>query len=177
MYGNNPYSRPYNNSLNQQSMYEQIDNQINQLQQMREQIKNNSIQPSINQTFQLAPTHQNAMKYANSINDVNKESVVVDTPFFSNDMSVVWIKNAKGEVRTYELNEIVERDSKDFQIEFLQAQIEELRKEMKKNEQSNSNDIRTKVEPDTDEYDEPVGNATKETKSSSISRISTSKKR
>lgn len=175
MYGSNPYSRPYSN-IGQQNMYEQIDNQINQLQQMREQIKNNSMQPAINQTFQLAPTHQ-TMKYASSINDVNKESVVDDTPFFSKDMSVVWIKSNKGEIKTYELNEIVAKDSKDMQIEFLQAQIEELRKEMKKNEQLNTNDTRAEVEPDTDEYDEPIGSTIKTSKSSNVSRISTSKKK
>ena len=63
--------------------------------------------------------------------------VVGDTPYFSKDMSVVWIKNTKGEIKTYELNEIVPKDNKDIQIEYLQAQIEELKKEMKKNESTN----------------------------------------
>lgn len=162
MYGN--YQRPYSNGINQQSMYEQIDNQINQLQQMREQIKNNTIQPAINQTFQLAPSHQNSMKYANSISDVNKESVISDTPFFSNDMSVVWIKNNKGEVKTYELNEIIPKDDKDLKIEYLQAQIEELKKGMKHSE-SNVN------------VNESITNADEGEEPSTISTISKSSKK
>ena len=59
---NNPYYRPYMNpyqsNINQQSMYDQIDSQIAQLNSMKEQMKNNANhqqQPAINQTFQLAP--------------------------------------------------------------------------------------------------------------------------
>lgn len=130
---NNPYMNNYTQNYNQQSMNDRIDNQIAQLQQMKEQMKHNQQQPAINQTFQLAP-QQSGMKYANSLDDVNKEMVYADTPFFSKDMSVVWIKNTKGEVKTYELNEIVAKDDKDLKIEYLQAQIYELKKEMKKNE-------------------------------------------
>lgn len=43
---NNPYARPYianfQNNLNQQNMYEQIDNQISQLNAMKEQMKHNA---------------------------------------------------------------------------------------------------------------------------------------
>ena len=67
---NNPYIQ---RGFNQQNMYEQIDNQINQLQQMKDQMKNNQQQPAINQTFQLAPTNNHTMRYANTIEDVNKE--------------------------------------------------------------------------------------------------------
>ena len=88
------YNNPYmlNQNYNQQSMNERIDNQIAQLQQMKEQMKHQ--QPAINQTFQLAP-QQSGMRFANSLDDVNKEMVYVDTPFFSKDMSVVWVKNNK----------------------------------------------------------------------------------
>ena len=127
---NNNYPRNYMpnyNNFNQQNMYDQIDGQIAQLQQMREQIKNNNQQPAINQTFQLAPTNNHTMKYADTIEDVNKETIYADTPFFSKDMSVVWIKNVKGEIKTYELNEIIPKDDKDIQIELLQAQINEMK--------------------------------------------------
>ena len=53
-------------------------------------------------------------------------------------MSVVWIKNVKGEIKTYELNEIILKDDKDIKIDFLMAQIEDLKKEITKNE-SNAN--------------------------------------
>lgn len=150
MYGN--YSRPYNSAISQQSMYEQIDNQINQLQQMREQIKNNAQQPAINQTFQLAPQHS-GMKYANTLDEVNKEVVYNDTPFFSKDLSILWLKNGKGEIKTYELKEIVQKDEKDLKIDYLMAQIEELKKGMKKNE---SNVIVNEPITDTSESEEPT---------------------
>ncbi len=124
MYGN-PYMQNYNTPFGQQSLNERIDTQIAQLNQMKEQIKNNS-QPAINQTFQLAP-NSHTMRYANTIDDVGKETVYFDTPFFSKDMSVLWIKGVKGDIKTYELKEIVKKDEKDIQIELLQAQINEMK--------------------------------------------------
>ena len=171
MFGN--YPKAYNN-INQQSMYEQIDNQINQLQQMREQIKNNTIQqPAINQTFQLAPSGTNTMRYANTIEDVNKEIIYGDTPFFSKDMSVLWVKNTKGIIKTYELNEIVPKDEKDIQIEYLQSQIEEL-KGMINNDANVTNDNAKQVSTNTTKDDGAVGTATKKSKSSSIQKVSRS---
>lgn len=134
MYGN-PYQRNYSN-INQQSLYEQIDNEINNLQQMKDRMKNNVLpqQPSINQTFQLAPTNREVIRYANSIDDVQRDTVIGDTPYFSKDMTVAWIKSVNGNIKTYELKEIIPKDEKDVKIEFLQAQIEELKKGMIKNE-------------------------------------------
>jgi len=134
MYGN-PYQRNYSN-INQQSLYEQIDNEINNLQQMKDRMKNNVLpqQPSINQTFQLAPTNREVIRYANSIDDVQRDTVIGDTPYFSKDMTVAWVKSVNGNIKTYELKEIIPKDEKDVKIEFLQAQIEELKKGMIKNE-------------------------------------------
>lgn len=169
----NPYMN-YQQNFNSQSMNERIDNQIAQLQQMKEQMKNQ--QPtSINQTFQLAPTHQGGMRYANTIDDVGKEVVYVDTPFFSKDMSVVWIKNNKGDIKTYELKEIVPMDEKDMQIQYLQSQIEEL-KGMIKNDANVTNDVSKQDTANTSTNDESNGNEFKESKSSSVSKISRSKK-
>lgn len=126
MYGNPYMSNGFNPNFGQQNLSERIDNQIAQLNQMKEQIKNNQ-QPAINQTFQLAPTNSHTMRYANTIDDVAKETVYFDTPFFSKDMSVVWVKNVKGDIKSYELKEIVKKDEKDIQIELLQAQINEMK--------------------------------------------------
>lgn len=135
---NNPYQRNYMqpSPMYEQNMYDQIDNQIKQLQQMKEQVKTNQA-PSINQTFQLAPTNNHSMKYANTIEEVNKEIVTGDTPFFSKDLSVMWLKNAKGDIKSYELNEIVLKDDKDIMIENLQMQINELKGMI--NNESNDN--------------------------------------
>ncbi len=179
---NNPYSRtyinPYQSVYSQQNMYDQIDNQIAQLNSMKEQMKNNANhqqQPAINQTFQLAPNGHGGIRYANSIEDVGKETVFVDTPFFSKDLSVLWIKNSSGDIKAYELNEIVKKDEKDLQIDLLTAKINEL-EGMIKNEQSNKTIIESKTSTDTEEHDEPVGATTQSTKSTSISRVSKSKK-
>lgn len=174
---NNIYPRQYipsYNTFNQQTMYDQIDSQISQLNQMKEQMRNNNQQPAINQTFQIAPTSSHSMKYANTIDEVSKEQVFFETPFFSKDMSIVWIKNTKGEIKTYELTEIIPKDAKDMQIEYLQSQIEEL-KGMIKNDANvrNVNEEQNATDSTTD--DEPVGNATQKNESSIIQKISRSK--
>ena len=122
---------PYINNFNTQQTKDRIDNQIMQLQQMKDQLAQPMPQPTnLTQNFQIAPNNNSGMKFANSIDEVNKELVFVDTPFFSKDLSTLWIKNAKGEVKSYTLAEVIIKDEKDLQIEFLQAQIEELKKGM-----------------------------------------------
>lgn len=139
MYGNyNPYYA--------QPSVERINNQIAELEKMKSQIQQNQVQqtqPAINQTFQLAPNSQNVMKYVNSIEDVNKELVFSDTPFFSKDLKILWLKNTKGEIKSYELNEIIQKDEKDLLIDSLMLQIEDLKKERNENAKStNSNDVK-----------------------------------
>lgn len=179
---NNQFGRPYMvnypNNFNPQITYEQqIDNEINNLQQMKERIRNNTMQqPTLNQTIQVSPTPNIGIKYVNSIEDVNKESVFVDTPFFSKDLSVLWIKNASGDIKAYELNEIIQKDEKDLQIEFLTARLSQL-EGMIRNEQSNSNANAEQVTTSSTTSDEPVGEPIKESKSTGVSRVSTSKKK
>ena len=142
---NNPYMNYYNNGFNQQSMNERIDNQIAQLNQMKEQLKNN--QPTaINQTFQLAPSNHSGMKYVNTIDEVSKEQVFIDTPFFSKDMSILWVKDSKGNIKSYELKEIVPKDNKDILIEGLQFQIAQLREELKENARPNNSNVDGAIE-------------------------------
>ena len=131
----------YNNAYmpySAQPTLDRINAQMAELEKMREQLQKPVQQPTnLTQNFQIAPTNREVIKYASSMEEVQRDMVIGDTPYFSKDMSVVWIKNTKGEVKTYELNEIVPKDNKDLQIEYLQAQIEELRKEMKKYEPAN----------------------------------------
>jgi hypothetical protein len=156
-------------------MGDQIDYQINQLQQMKKQMETNQQQPAINQTFQLAPTNNHTVRYANTIDDVNKETVYYDTPFFSKDMSVMWFKKANGEIKPYELNEIIPKDNKDLQIEYLQTQIEEL-KGMIKNDANVTNVDTKQNATDTTGDDKAIRTEPKSAKSSSISKVSRSKK-
>ncbi len=132
------YNSPYINTINNQANIDRINNQINELQKIREQMQHPTPQPTnLTQNFQLAPTNRDVIRYAGSMEEVQRDMVIGDTPYFSKDMSVVWIKNTKGEIKTYELTEIIPKDDKDIKIEYLQAQIEELKKGMKDNE-SNS---------------------------------------
>ena len=172
---NYPYMTNFNSNYGQQSLNEKIDNQIAQLQQMKEQMKNNNQQPAINQTFQLAPTNSHTMRFVNTIEDVNKEMVYTDTPFFSKDMSVMWVKNSKGNVKSYELNEIVAKDERDLLIDALMLQIDDLKGRIN-NDANVTNAIAKQTTTNTAINDETDGDATQSTKSTSISKISRSKK-
>ena len=132
----------YLNAYNQQMSIDRLNEQINNLERIKAQMQ----QPTptnLTQNFQIAPTNRDVIRYANSIDEVNRDMVVGDTPYFSKDMSVVWIKNTKGEVKTYELTEIIPKDDKDIKIEFLEAQIKELKEGMNY-AKSNDNDV---IEP------------------------------
>lgn len=153
----------YMNPYNRQMEVERINAQMAELEKMKAQMQQPVQQPTnLTQNFQIAPTNREVIKYANNIEEVQRDMVVGDTPFFSKDMSVVWIKNVKGEIKTYELTEIIPKDSKDVEIEYLKSQIVELKKEMKKYE---SND---------DEY---VDGAVENEESSSFKTIRGTKKK
>lgn len=130
---------PYFNQQYQQdliNMRERIDRQLQQSQnppQMQQPVP-------ITQNFQLAPNqNQNGIKYVNSIDDVKKELVFVDTLFVDKEYTQLWLKNALGEVKTYKLEPIIELDEKDRKIAELTAKIDMLESEMK-NSESSTND-------------------------------------
>ena len=133
------YNNPYMSAYNPQVSIDRLNEQINNLEKMRSQLQQPMQQPTnLTQNFQIAPTNREVIRYANSIDEVQRDLVIGDTPYFSKDMSVVWIKNTKGEIKTYELNEIIPKDEKDIKIEFLEAQIKELKEGLSK-EPSNAN--------------------------------------
>lgn len=174
---NNPYG--ISNNYNPQSSLDRINDQINQLELMKKQLSQQQVQTqptNLTQNFQIAPTNREVIRYANSMEEVQRDMVVGDTPYFSRDMSIVWVKSSKGDIKTYELNEIVPKDEKDMQIEFLMSQINEL-KGMIKNEQRISDDAREFDETSTTKNDEPIGTTAKKSESTSVSRVSTSKKK
>lgn len=168
MYNNlyNPYV------YNPQNDIDKINAQISDLEKRKNQIQ----QPvPITQNFQLAP-FKDVIRYASSIDDVQREMVNGDTPYFSKDMSVVWIKNVKGDIKTYELNEIIPKDEKDMQIEMLRNEIEQMKREMKYEANVRNVDA-TKNATNTTRDDEELGATIEEDKSTGIQRISTSKKK
>ena len=165
----------YNQLYNPQVSLDRINNQIAELEKMKTQIQQPITQPtSLTQNFQLAPQNREVIRYANNIEEVRRDMVVGDTPYFSRDLSVVWIKNTKGDIKSYELKEIIERDEKDLQIELLMGKIEEL-EGMIKNEQHNANDNGEHGETSATENDDTINSTTKESEPSSIQRVSRSK--
>ena len=129
------YTNPYLSAYNSQANLDRINAQINELEKIKSQMQQPVQTPTnLTQNFQLAPTNRDVIRYATSMEEVQRDAVLGETPYFSKEMSVVWVKNTKGEIKTYELNEIVPKDDKDLKIEYLQAQIEELKKGMKNNE-------------------------------------------
>jgi len=169
MNGNFYNTNPYYQAPTRQDNLNMIDEQISRLNQMKSQLTQQQPtqqhQPSINQTFQLAPTSQNTMRYVNTMDDVAKEMVFGDTPFFSKDMSVMWLKNAKNEIKTYELNEIVPKDEKDLIIENLKIQVDEMNKVIK--------EMKDNAKPITTNDDESV--KSEESPSIPVSRTSKTK--
>ena len=158
------YNNPYNNVYASQANLDRINNQIAELERMKVQVAQQQMpptQPAINQTFQISPNHPNSMKFVESKDDVSKELVISDTPFFSKDLSIMWIKNVKGDVRTFELEEVVEKDEKDLMIESLRMQVQDLRKELKENARTD---------------DEFVDESIEDKKSSSLPKNRTTKK-
>lgn len=123
---------PYNNQMYMQDLQglrDRIDRQMQMANQNQPQTA------PITQNFQIAPNQTNqGIKYVNSIDDVKKELVFVDTLFVNKEYTQLWYKNASGEVKTYELREIIELDEKDRKIADLEAKIDMLLKE-KENEQ------------------------------------------
>lgn len=141
------FSNPYYNT---QVSLDKIDNQIRELENMRTHLQRPQ-QPSINQTFQLAPNSQNGLKFVSGIDDVSKELVFGDSVFFDKDFKTMWFKDVKGNIKTYELNEVIKKDEKDLIIEDLKAQLSELKKEMSDNAKSSDTDV-----------DEPLAGTAKE---------------
>ena len=135
---------------NQQNLIDKINNQIADLEKTKNQLTQVPQPTNLTQNFQLSPSY--TMRFEDSIDGVQKERVMVDTPFFSKDMSILWVKNASGDIKTYELKEIIKKDEKDLKIEFLQAQIEELKKGV------------SNAKPNNDDVNEP----TKDEKSSNV---------
>lgn len=143
------YNSAFNGAYTPQMNIDRINTQISELERMRNQYVQQANQPqptNLTQNFQLAPVNREVIRYANSIEDVQKDTVIGETPYFSKDMTVVWIKNVKGDIKTYELTEIIAKDEKDLKIEFLQAQIEELKKGMMENAKPDSTDVVGSVE-------------------------------
>lgn len=118
---------PYGNQMylqDLQGLRDRIDRQMQMVNQNQPQTT------PITQNFQLAPTqHNKGLKYVDSIDEVKKEVVFEDTLFINKNFSLLWYKNVGGDIKVYELMEVIEKDPKDLEIEELKAKISLLEKE------------------------------------------------
>ena len=127
-YQNNQYYMQ--NMQDLQNMKERIDKQMQQMQQFNQNQMQQPQIPQVNQTFQLAPNPTNnelESKYANNIDEVKGIFVMKTGVFLNKELTTLWIKSTNGDIRTFELNEIIETDPKDREIAMLKRQIEEMK--------------------------------------------------
>lgn len=125
-YGNN--GQYYMQNL--QDMRDRIDNQMKQYQQNQMQMQQPQMPTNLTQNFQLAPQPTNneiQAKYVNNIDDVKNTFVMTTGLFVNKDMNTLWFKNVNGDIRTFNLQEIIEQDEKDIEIQRLRNEIENMK--------------------------------------------------
>lgn len=114
-----------------QNMREKIDNQMRQMQQLNQnQMQQQPQIPQVNQTFQLAPnpsSNELESKYVNNIDEVKGIFVMKTGVFLNKELNTLWIKNTNGDIRTFELNEIIPQDPKDIEINNLKKELQRMR--------------------------------------------------
>lgn len=137
-----------------QNMREKIDRQMQQMQQQN-QMQQQPTPTNLTQNFQLAPNPTNnelESKYVNNIDEVKGIFVMKTGVFLNKELNTLWIKNTNGDIRTFELSEIIQTDPKDEEINNLRQELQRM-KEMIANESNVNNS-------DNDESNESK-NATK----------------
>ena len=141
-----------------QNMREKIDRQMQQMQQLNQNQMQQQQPVPITQNFQLAPNPTNnelESKYANNIDEVRNTFVMKTGVFLNKELNTLWIKNTNGDIRTFELSEIIDIDPKDKEIAILKQELEKM-KEMISNE-SNGNNT-DNAEPIEDEKPKRISN-------------------
>lgn len=124
MYGNN--GQYYMQNL--QDMRDRIDNQIKSYQQT--QMQQPQMPTNLTQNFQITPQTNNSeiqAKYVTNINDVKNTFVMTTGIFVNKEMNTLWLKNINGDIRTFNLQEIIEQDEKDIEIQNLRNEIERMK--------------------------------------------------
>lgn len=139
-YANNQYYMQ--NMQDLQNMREKIDRQMQQMQQLNQnQMQQQPTPTNLTQNFQLAPNPNNnelESKYVNNIDEVKGIFVMKTGVFLNKELNTLWIKNTNGDIRTFELNEIIPQDPKDIEINNLKKELQRM-KEMISNESNVNN--------------------------------------
>ena len=144
-YQNNQYYMQ--NMQDLQNMREKIDRQMQQMQQFNQNQMQQQPVPNVTQNFQLAPNPSNnelESKYVNNIDEVKGIFVMKTGVFLNKELNTLWIKNTNGDIRTFELSEVIVQDPKDVEINNLRQELQRM-KEMISNESNVNNS----------DYDEP----------------------
>ena len=113
-----------------QNMREKIDRQMQQMQQLNQNQMQQQQPVPITQNFQLAPNPTNnelESKYANNIDEVRNTFVMKTGVFLNKELNTLWIKNTNGDIRTFELSEIIQTDPKDIEINNLRQELQRMR--------------------------------------------------
>lgn len=124
MYGNS--NQYYMQNL--QDMRDRIDNQIKSYQQT--QMQQPQMPTNLTQNFQITPQTNNSeiqAKYVTNINDVKNTFVMTTGIFVNKEMNTLWLKNINGDIRTFNLQEIIEQDPKDIEIQNLRNELERMK--------------------------------------------------
>ena len=112
-----------------QNMREKIDRQMQQMQQLNQQ-QQQPTPTNLTQNFQLAPNPSNnelESKYVNNIDEVKNTFVMKTGVFINKDFTSLWVKTTDGNIKTYELNEVIHQDPKDVEINNLKRELERMR--------------------------------------------------
>ena len=111
-------------------MKDRIDRQMQQMQQFNQNQMQQQPVPNVTQNFQLAPNPTNnelESKYVNNIDEVKGIFVMKTGVFLNKELNTLWIKNTNGDIRTFELNEIIPQDPKDIEINNLKKELQRMR--------------------------------------------------
>lgn len=153
------YPYQYNSLIQSQNAYEQnlkniinqANGQLQQLQQMQNPMQIPQQPTNLTQNFQLAPNSNNnnnnelESKYAEDIDEVKNTFVAKTGIFITKALDTLWIKNVNGDIRTFNLNEVIETDPKDEEIYMLKKQIEEMKGMIIDANQSNNSDVNEQI--------------------------------
>lgn len=123
---------PYN-SISRQNYEQNLRNIIEQASGQLQQLQNTQPmqQSPITQNFQITPQNNNPSElqsaYVNNIDEVKNIFMTRNGIFVNKDLSILWFKNTEGNIKTFSLIEIIEKDEKDKEIDSLRKQLDEMR--------------------------------------------------
>ena len=123
---------PYN-SISRQNYEQNLRNIIEQASGQLQQLQNTQPmqQSPITQNFQITPQNSNPSElqsaYVNNIDEVKNIFMTRNGIFVNKDLSTLWFKNTEGNIRTFTLAEVIEKDEKDKEIDSLRKQLDEMR--------------------------------------------------